>query len=157
MYNEERAFGFTTRNKVTLLKAYPEDIGTIMRLFSTETGRMNREDKKKMRWDWLKELKKEINDFDNYTFIIRDKCNKEIGLVTSETRDNKSWEYYIWIPNSCKRVQYQNYICECLLEYIEDYTDIERVNAIVSLVSFKSQTALMLKKNVIFKRDERLF
>lgn len=157
MYDKEKMFGFMTTKRMSLLKAYPEDINTIMRMFSMETGNYSSKEKKEMRRNWLEELQKEIDDTDNYTFIIRDKCNKEIGLLSSETQDGENYRFYIYFKSANKRVQFQEYICECLLEFLEDYTDVKKVEGIYSIVSFQSRTALILKRNVVFNRKSQSF
>lgn len=155
MYNEERAYGFMTAKKVSLLKAYPEDISTMMRLFSIETGKYSREEKDQMRWNWINELTQEVDDTENVTFIIRDKCNKPIGLVSSETEDGINYSYYIWFQNGSKRVQFQEYICECLLEFVEDHTDIKKVEGIYAQESSQTEKALILRSNIVFDRKKQ--
>lgn len=59
--------------------------------------------------------------------VIRDKCNKVIGLISFETKNKEDFNVDVWIPSPAKKQAYFQHVVDSVLEWIEDYTDISRL------------------------------
>ncbi len=121
-------FGFYTK-RLRVLKAYEEDAEEISKLYRNQSARERRD----IESNWRKELQKVAEDFyKDVTFLVRDKCNKAIGIVETESRDGETVSIGIWFPNKAKEASYLHELVDAMIEWSEEdeYTSISGIHLI---------------------------
>ena len=115
----EEEYGYITNERVSILKAKEKDLSTIVKLYNpTLPG-----ERRLVTDNWRNTLRRE--DYNNCTFIIRDRYNKAIGLVALETRDRIFYNIDLWIPSVGKQ-KYLKHVIDTLVEWVENWTDISQ-------------------------------
>ena len=127
-------YGFSTRQRISFLKADAEkkkDIKDIVKLHNPQN--VTQRTIENATWELI--LEKEKGDLDNFTMIVRDKCQKPIGLAFFKTEDKRDFDIDIWIPDPKKKNSYLQFVVESIVEWIEDYTDISKIRYMRELES----------------------
>lgn len=121
-------FGFRTK-RLSVLKAHEEDAKEISKLYRNQSAKQRRI----IECNWRRELRKATEDFyRDVTFLIKDKCNKAIGLVETESEDGETVKIGIWFPNKAKESSYLNELVDAMIEWSEEeeYTAISGIQLI---------------------------
>ena len=125
-------FGFITRTRISVLKAYEEDAADISKLYFGFSAFQRRIIAK----NW--ELSLKAGKYDLYkdvTFMIKDKCEKVLGIVETQSKDRINIQISIWIPNKAKEKMYLNQILESMIEWseIDEYKRISAINLVIEV------------------------
>lgn len=125
-------YGYETK-KLKVLKAERGDEKAIANLYIDRTI----EEKKLIQLNWEKIITDSKDDFvKDVVYVLKDKCNKIIGLVETESEDNKeSIEIGFWIPNLAKRATYLNELQDSFIEWCEEegYLYIKEIKLLIEM------------------------
>lgn len=134
----ENDFGYKTRGRLTVLKAYERDAAILCKLCS------NKHNDKKAVEQWKKLLNESKEDFfKDVTYIIRNKCDKPIGTVETISKDRNCVEIAIWIPDKIKREKHLQEIIDSMIEWCEEYEEYHLIEKIYSVEESTSYVPIM--------------
>ena len=137
---DRKTHGFMTR-RLTVFKAYKEDAKDISRLYGIPIIAK----RKIIEENWRRLLEEGENDFyKDVTFVVRDRSDKVIGVVETESSDQESISIGIWIPNDSKRRRYLTEIIESMEEWCE--IDNYRMISVIRLITGVNTSKIIFKE-----------
>lgn len=112
-----KKFGFQTK-RLEVLKAHGKDAGDVCRLYRSQPNIPKHIDENKIR----KSFEEAENDFyQDVTYLVRDRCNKLVGMVETISDDYSKVRIGIWIPNKAKEVSYLKELIDSMIEWCGEY------------------------------------
>lgn len=121
-------FGFYTK-RLRVLKAHEEDAQEISKLYRNQSAKQRRV----IESNWRRELRKAAEDFyRDVTYLVKDKSNKLIGIVETESEDGETVNIGIWFPNKAKETSYLNELVDSMIEWsqTDEYKTISGIQRI---------------------------
>ena len=106
-------FGFYTK-RLRVMKAYEEDAEEISKLYRNKSA----EQRRVIESNWRRELRKATKDFyEDVPYLVKDKSNKLMGIVETESEDGETVNIGIWFPNKAKEISYMNELVDSMIEW----------------------------------------
>ena len=121
-------FGFVTK-KFSVLKAYENDAREISKLYM----KLSPMQRRIIELQWQKILRERKDDlYENVVFMVKDNCNKVLGIIETGSQDGYVIEIGIWIPNKAKEKRYLDDLVDYMIEWskIDEYEEISAIRLI---------------------------
>ena len=119
--------GFITGKRLCFWKIDERNLEEILRMCAPKC----QTEKECLEQEWGKRIKKEKDDYNNFSFIVKNRKKKPVGLVTFETENQKDFRIIVFVPNVEDANRWKDYIIESILQYVEDFTNIWTVYEMV--------------------------